>query len=56
MVSAVSDKQDGAWEILMQGRQDRQPRGARQSQAGERYTLLELFQQLLILRERANLI
>src|SRR5688572_31528814 len=57
VVGAVGDEQDRSIQVLVQGCKDRQTRGARQSQPRQLLAIgLELFQQLLVLREFANLV
>ena len=57
MVGAVRDEQDRPAQVFVQRGQDGQTGGTRQSKAWKLFPVrLELLQQLLILRKRANLI
>ena len=56
MICAVGDKQNGTIQVRMQRGKDGQTCSAWQPQAGELPISLELCQQLLILREGADVI
>jgi hypothetical protein len=56
MVGAVGDQDDRLPQVSVQGGQDRQPRGARQGQAGQEFARVQIRQQALISRERADLV
>ena len=54
MIGAISNKQNGAVQVRLQGSKDRQPRRTRKPKASDGFACVKLNQQLLVSRKRTD--